>query len=104
MIQKLITRPILCSVIAILIVLMGYLSIENLPIAQYPNITPPIVNISAQYPGADADVAQKSVAIPLEEAVNGVEDMLYLQSTCGNDGSVSINVFFRVGRIRAWRR
>ncbi len=97
MIQKLITRPILCSVIAILIVLMGYLSIENLPIAQYPNITPPIVNISAQYPGADADVAQKSVAIPLEEAVNGVEDMLYLQSTCGNDGSVSINVFFRVG-------
>ena len=94
MIQKLISRPILSSVIAVLIVIVGVISLSDLPIAQYPNITTPVINVSTNYPGADAEVAQKAGAIFLEQAINGVADMLDVASTCRNAGSVSFNVYF----------
>ncbi|MGH8599617.1 MAG: efflux RND transporter permease subunit, partial [Burkholderiales bacterium] len=92
-----IERPIFATVISIVIVLAGLLSIENLPIAQYPEITPPTVTITAQYPGASADTIQKTVAAPIEQQVNGVEHMIYMSSTSSSSGTVSITVSFEIG-------
>jgi len=97
MLQTFITRPILSAVIAIIIVLLGILSFVSLPIAQYPDVVPPTVTVSAFYPGASADVVQNTVSIPLEEQINGVDNMMYLTSSCSNDGSMNITVFFEVG-------
>ncbi len=69
----------------------------TLPVAQFPDIAPPSVQVTASYPGANAGVAARSVATPLEEAINGVENMTYMTSSAGNDGSVAINVFFKLG-------
>ncbi len=97
MLQSFITRPILASVIAILIALVGVLSLMNLPISQYPDVVPPTVQVSAYYQGASAEDVQKTVAIPLEEQINGVDHMMYMTSQCANDGSCNITVYFEVG-------
>ncbi|MEO8277647.1 MAG: multidrug efflux RND transporter permease subunit [Thermoanaerobaculia bacterium] len=92
-----IRRPILATVISLLILLIGAAAIFNLPIAQYPEIAPPQVTVNAFYPGASAETLQVTVAAPIEEQINGVEGMLYLSSTSSSNGSVSINVTFETG-------
>jgi HAE1 family hydrophobic/amphiphilic exporter-1 len=92
-----IERPVLSTVISVIIVILGILGLIALPITQYPEIAPPTVNISASYPGANADVVLNSVIVPLEEQINGVENMTYMTSSAGNDGSASITVFFKQG-------
>lgn len=97
MIKKFIERPVLSGVVSILIVILGILGIISLPVTQYPDIAPPTVQITANYPGANAETVLKSVIIPIEEQVNGVEGMTYVSSSAANDGSASINVFFEQG-------
>ena len=97
MIKRLIERPVLSAVISILIVILGVLGLSVLPITQYPDIAPPTVTISTNYPGANAETVMKSVVIPIEEQVNGVENMIYISSSAANDGSASITVFFEQG-------
>ncbi|MRX38490.1 efflux RND transporter permease subunit [Flavobacterium sp. LC2016-23] len=92
-----IQRPVLSTVISVIIVILGVLGLIELPISQYPDIAPPTVNVSASYTGANADVVLKSIVIPLEEQINGVENMTYMTSTATNDGSASIKIFFKVG-------
>ncbi|MGI4020976.1 MAG: efflux RND transporter permease subunit [Janthinobacterium lividum] len=97
MLKRFIERPVLSTVISILLVILGLLGLIALPISQYPDIAPPTVQVSASYSGANADVVLKSVIIPLEEQINGVENMTYMTSTATNDGGASINIFFKVG-------
>ena len=92
-----IDRPIFASVLSILIVLVGSISLLGLPIAQYPEIAPPSVTVRAVYPGANARVLAETVATPLEQEVNGVEDMLYMSSQSTNDGVVQLSITFRQG-------
>ncbi|MEC5157563.1 efflux RND transporter permease subunit [Chryseobacterium sp. MP_3.2] len=97
MIKKFINRPVLSTVISILIVIMGILGLISLPVTQYPDIAPPTVRISANYTGANAQTVMNSVIIPIEEQVNGVEGMDYISSSAGNNGSASIQIFFKQG-------
>ena len=97
MISQFIERPVLSSVISILIVILGVLGLIGLPVTQYPDIAPPTVRVSANYPGANALTVLESVIIPIEEQVNGVEGMEYITSTANNNGSASIEVFFKQG-------
>jgi len=97
MLKRFIERPVLSTVISVIIVLLGILGLINLPIAQYPDISPPTVQVSASYAGANADVVLKSVLVPLEEQINGVEGMTYMTSSATNQGSGSIQVYFNVG-------
>lgn len=92
-----IRRPIFAIVIAILMILVGALTFRTLPIAQYPDITPPTVRVSATYPGADAATVAKTIGAPIEEQVNGVEGMMYMKSNSGSDGSYSLTVTFETG-------
>ena len=92
-----IDRPILSCVISISIVLLGLLSLMGLPMEQFPEIAPPTVSVSAAYAGANAETVQKSVIVPIEEAINGVEDMLYMVSSATNTGSANIQVYFKQG-------
>src|SRR6476659_4300457 len=92
-----IDRPILAWVISIVIVLMGLIAAALLPIAQYPNITPPTVRVTTNYPGANAQVVADTVAAPIEQQVVGVENMLYMSSQSNNDGSYTLDVTFAVG-------
>lgn len=92
-----IERPRLAMVVSIVITLAGVLALLNIPIAQYPQITPPEIRVSATYPGANAQVVADSVAAPLEAEINGVEDMLYMSSTCSNNGGYDLSVTFAVG-------
>lgn len=92
-----IDRPIFATVIAVLMVLAGVLCIGTLPVAQYPDITPPTVMVSADYPGADAATVARAIGVPIEEQVNGVEGMLYMSSNSGSDGSYSLTVTFENG-------
>ncbi|HEY4233318.1 MAG TPA: efflux RND transporter permease subunit, partial [Lacipirellulaceae bacterium] len=92
-----IDRPVLAWVLSLVIVLMGLISLGLLPIAQYPPITPPTVRVSANYPGANAQVVADTVAAPIEQQVNGVEGMLYMSSQSGNDGSYGLDVTFQIG-------
>ena len=93
-----IDRPKFAFVISILITLAGLISLFTLPIDQFPDITPPVVQVSASYPGANAQIVETTVAQPLEQQVNGVEGMLYVASTSGNDGTLNMQVTFEVGR------
>jgi len=90
-------RPIFASVLSILITLAGGVALFVLPIAQYPDITPPTVEVSASYPGANAQVVADTVAAPIEQQVNGVEGMLYMSSQCTNDGTYTLTVTFKLG-------
>lgn len=97
MFRKFIERPILSSVISIIIVILGILGLLSLPIEQYPDIAPPTIQVSASYTGASAETVLKSVVIPLEEQINGVEDMTYMTSQASNNGRATITVFFKQG-------
>ena len=97
MFSKFIDRPVLSTVISIIIVILGILGLTSLPVSQYPEIAPPTVTVSANYQGASAEVVMNSVVIPLEEQINGVEDMTYMTSTSNNDGSAAINIYFKLG-------
>ena len=92
-----VSRPIFALSLAIVIVLVGLISILNLPIEQYPDITPPVVEVSATYDGADAETVNNAVATPVAQSVMGVSDMLYLQTTSANDGSMVMQVTFDIG-------
>src|ERR671919_1142302 len=92
-----IDRPIFASVLSIVVVLAGGIALFTLPIAQYPEITPPTVEVSASYPGANARVVADTVAAPIEQQVNGVEKMLYMSSQCTNDGTYNLTVTFKLG-------
>lgn len=92
-----IDRPVFSGVISVVIVLMGAIAIFSLPVEQYPDIAPPTINVWATYPGANAETVQKAVIAPLEEAINGVEDMTYMTSTASNTGEASIMIYFKQG-------
>src|SRR5262249_12501225 len=92
-----IDRPIFASVLSIVVTLAGVLALLTLPVAQYPEITPPSVQVSINYPGASAQVVADTVAAPIEQQVNGVRGMLYMSSQSGNDGSYTLSVTFEVG-------
>ena len=96
-IKTFIDRPILAGVISVLILLLGFIGLSQLPVEQFPEIAPPTVSVSAAYAGANAETVQKSVLVPLEEAINGVEDMMYMVSSATNAGSASIQIYFRQG-------
>ena len=96
-IKTFIDRPVLSSVISIVIVLGGLIGLATLPIERYPNIAPPTIMVQASYTGASAETVQKSVIVPLEEALNGVENMTYMYSTATNNGSASIQIYFKQG-------
>lgn len=92
-----IDRPIFATVLAILMILVGVITVKTLPIAQYPNISPPTVQVSATYPGADARTVAEAIGEPIEQSVNGVEGMLYMSSNSGSDGSYNLRITFRNG-------
>ncbi|MCX2431601.1 MULTISPECIES: efflux RND transporter permease subunit [unclassified Pedobacter] len=97
MFKKFIERPVLSTVISIIIVILGVLGLATLPVSQYPEIAPPTVQVSTSYQGANADVVMNSVVVPLEEQINGVEDMTYMTSTASNDGTAAITINFKLG-------
>src|SRR5436305_5903062 len=97
MLDRFIERPVLSTIISILIVVLGAIGLAALPISQYPDIAPPTVVVSASYQGANADVVLNSVIVPIEEAINGVEGMTYMTSSAGNNGSARITVNFSLG-------
>jgi HAE1 family hydrophobic/amphiphilic exporter-1 len=92
-----IRRPVLANVIALLMIILGIVSLLNLPVAQYPNVVPPTVQVTARYPGASALTLVRDVALPIEQKVNGVEGMIYMSSTSTSDGSYTLTVTFRIG-------
>jgi multidrug efflux pump len=92
-----IDRPVFAWVISIIIILVGLMALVSLPIAQYPDITPPTIQVACQYPGANAQVVADTVAAPIEQQVNGVENMMYMSSQCNNDGSYSLLITFKLG-------
>src|SRR5262245_36631153 len=92
-----IDRPIFASVLSVVIVIVGAVALLNLPIAQYPDVTPPTVQVTATYPGANARTVADTVAFPIEQEVNGVERMLYMSSKCTNDGQMNLDVTFELG-------
>jgi multidrug efflux pump len=92
-----IDRPIFAAVLSVVITLLGAVALVRLPITQYPRITPPTIRVSTYYPGASAQVLAESVAAPIEQQVNGVEDMLYMSSQCTNDGNYALSVTFKPG-------
>ncbi len=97
MFKRFIERPVLSTVISVLLVTLGILGLIRMPIQQFPDIAPPAVLVSAVYPGANAETILRSVAPSLEEAINGVEDMTYMSSTASNDGTLGITVYFKQG-------
>ena len=96
-VKTFIDRPILAGVISVMILLVGLIGLTQLPVEQFPEIAPPTVSVSASYAGANAETVQRSVLVPLEEAINGVEDMMYMVSSATNNGSANIQIYFRQG-------
>src|SRR4029077_20595866 len=92
-----IERPIFASVLSVLIIVFGIVAFPNLPVAQYPEIAPPTVVVTANYPGATAETLAETVATPVEESINGVEDMLYMSSSSTGDGALTVTVTFAQG-------
>src|SRR3954469_3536992 len=97
MFNKFIHRPVLSIVISLIILFLGGLAVTKLPVTQFPSISPPKVNVTAEYPGANGELMTKAVLIPLERAINGVPGMKYMASDAGNDGEASIQVVFKLG-------
>lgn len=97
MVEKFIHRPVLSIVVSVIILLMGVLSLTQLPVTQYPDIAPPAVTVTTKYTGANAEVCAKAVVTPIERAINGVPGMTYMTSVSGNDGTSIIQVYFEVG-------
>jgi len=97
-----IKRPVMAISIAIMIVFIGAISYFSLPLESYPDIAPPTVTVYTTYQGASSDAVMKAVIQPLEESINGVENMLYMTSTATNAGSATINVFFKQGTDPTW--
>ena len=95
--DKFINRPVLSTVISILIVILGVIGLATLPVTQYPDIAPPTVSVRATYPGANAQTVLNSVIAPLEDQINGVENMMYIQSSASNNGSADISIYFNQG-------
>ena len=92
-----IERPILANVIAIITILLGAVCLYNLPVAQYPHIVPPTIQVNTNYAGASAETVANTIGIPIEQSVNGVENSIYMQSTSGSDGSYTLTVTFAIG-------
>ena len=92
-----IERPILANVIALVTIIIGFVFLYRLPVAQYPQIVPPTIQVSARYPGASAEVVAATIGVPIEQAVNGVEGSIYMSSTSGSDGSYALTITFDVG-------
>src|SRR5262249_21626247 len=92
-----IDRPIFATVISVVFVLAGGVSLFSLPVAQYPDVTPPTVQVTALYPGANAQTVLNTVAAPIEAQVSGVENMMYMSSRCTNDGAYNLTVTFKLG-------
>ena len=92
-----INRPIFATVLALIIVVAGLVTLNILPVAQFPDITPPTVQVSAVYPGANAETVAQTVGIPIEQQVNGVDGMLYMSSTSSSSGAYSLTITFAVG-------
>ena len=92
-----IDRPIFASVISLLFIMAGFIALISLPIAQYPELIPPAVTVKADYTGASAEVVAQTVAAPLEQAINGVDDMIYMNSIASSDGKLELTVTFVIG-------
>ena len=92
-----INRPIFANVIAIITMILGAVALINLPVSQYPEIVPPTIQVTTSYPGGSAEVVANTIGIPIEQAVNGVENSIYMQSTSGSDGSYTLTISFAVG-------
>ena len=97
MLKTIINRPVLATVISIILVMLGIVGMMQLPVTRFPEIAPPSVSVTLSYPGANAETVAESVLLPLEEAINGVDNMTYMRSTASNTGSGSINIFFKAG-------
>ena len=95
--DRFINRPVLSTVISIVIVILGVIGLATLPVTQYPDIAPPTVTVSATYTGANASTVLNSVIAPLENQINGVENMMYMQSSAADNGTGSINIYFKQG-------
>jgi len=92
-----IERPILANVIALITIIVGLVFMNRLPVAQYPQIVPPTIQVTSRYPGASADVIAATIGVPIEQAVNGVEGAIYMSSASGSDGSYALTITFNVG-------
>ena len=103
-----IDRPIFAAVISIVTVIVGIIAYLSLPVAQYPDVVPPTIVVTATYPGAPPEVIAQTVATPIEQEVNGVEDMLYMSSQSTTDGQMQLTITFKLGtdldRLRCWCR
>src|SRR5215471_507257 len=97
MFNRFIQRPVLSIVISLIIVFLGVLAITQLPVTQFPSISPPKVTVTADYPGANNELMVKSILIPLERALNGVPGMKYMSSDAGNDGEATVEAIFNLG-------